>query len=314
MTDLPGEAAPRLRTGSFSSTLSTADLSSTLAAGLEPVGLVQGTCVMRWSWFGPRSPYGGSLPIGSGTTKLKRRYFEPRTGAFARRSAGSARSIVYEANNYSTWACEHEVGTAGKHEPGVNFEQSWVETLWDEGFTKARARLVEEARLTRAHGVVGVVESVTAPARDTQEFSLSGTAVRVKDAPEPLETWSTFLAGERLIKLVEAGWAPVAVTSALGSIRVWPSCTTESQRSGRWSQVSPIRQLESAQYSARLVAQRRLHGEAGSDDVHGVRYQVAERRIARGDDEVTCTIFGSRIRRFGAPERLAPAKPTLRLG
>jgi len=299
----------------FASTLSSADHSSTLAAGLEPVGVVQGACVMRWSWFGPRSPYGGSLPIRSGSKKLKRRYFEPRRRLFSEGTSSRAvRSIVYEANNYTSWACEHAPGTPGKHEPGVNFEQIWVEKLWDEGFTTARARMLEEARLTGAHGVVGVVEAVSSPTRGTREFLLRGTAVRVKDEPEPLETWSTYLAGERLIKLVEAGWAPVAVVSALGSVRVWPSCTTETQLSGRWSRVSPIRQLEAAQYNARFVARNRLHTAAASDDVHGVRYEVAEHRIDRGDDEVTCTIYGSQIRRFAEAERLLPPMRTVSLG
>lgn len=313
MSELPERAAPRLRAGSYASGLSSADLSSTLAAGLEPLGVVQGVCVVQWSWFGLRSPYGGSTPFRSGTKKLKRRYFEPRT-KFLRNDPGGVRSIVYEASNYSSWSCEHAPGTAGKHEPGVNFEQIWVEKLWDQGFTTARARMLEEARLTGAHGVVGVIEAISSPTRGVREFLLRGTAVRVKDAPEPLETWSTYLAGERLIKLVEAGWAPVAVISTVGSVRIWPSCTTESQRSGRWSRVTPIRQLEAAQYDARFVARNRLHTEAGSDDVHGVRCEVAEHHIDRGDDEVTCTIFGSRIRRFGPPEQLSPPNRTISLG
>ena len=36
----------------------------------------------------------------------------------------------------------------------------------------------------------------------------------------PRTIWSTYLAGERLIKLVEAGWAPVSVVGALASIRI----------------------------------------------------------------------------------------------
>ena len=68
---LPGDASTRLTPTSFSSRLTTADYSSTLSAGLEPVGIVQGVCVMRWAWYGPRSPYGGDSPIGSGSKKTQ---------------------------------------------------------------------------------------------------------------------------------------------------------------------------------------------------------------------------------------------------
>jgi len=317
---LPAAAGSRLGGASFGSALSSADYSATLAAGLEPLGIVQGTCVLRWAWYGPRSPYGGASPIGSGSCKLKRRYYDPKgaegggawgDGGFRGRRA--VRPIVYASRHTSSWACEHTVQRSGKHEPGVNFEQNWVEDLWGEGFTTARTRMLAEAEVIGAHGVVGVIDEITTPTHGVKEFLLRGTAVRVHDVAAPREIWSTYLAGERLIKLVEAGWAPVSVLAAFASIRIWPACSTESQLRGTWREVSRIRQIENGHYTARSLARERVHAEAASDDVHGVRYEIEEHRIARGDEEVSCTVWRSRIRRFAQPERLPAPMPTVSL-
>jgi hypothetical protein len=253
MVDLSKHASgSRPGTGSpYSSTLSSAGYNAMLAAGLEPVGIVQGICVMRWNWYGQRSPYGGATPSLSSSRRLKHRYFEPTDG-FSR-SWRRTQSPVYSSKTITNWACQHSAKRAGAHEPGVNFEQNWVEDLWSEAFASARARMLDEARSLGAHGVVGVVDAITDPTRGAKEFLLRGTAVRVREAPDPLEIWSSYLAGERLVKLVEAGWSPVSVVAAMSSLRIWPACSTESQMSGWWPNVARIPQLESGQYSARSL-------------------------------------------------------------
>ena len=39
--------------------------------------------------------------------------------------------------------------------------------------------------------------------------------------------WTTYLAGQRLTKSIEAGYMPVAVVASLASVRVWAYCMTE---------------------------------------------------------------------------------------
>ena len=50
------------------------------------------------------------------------------------------------------------------------------------------------------------------------EFRVQGTAVRVTDGPPPADgrPWTTYLAGQRLAKLIEAGYAPVSIAAARG--------------------------------------------------------------------------------------------------
>ena len=62
-----------------------------------------------------------------------------------------------------------------------------------------------------------------------------GTAVKVEDGPPPAGgvPWTTYLAGQRLTKSIEAGFMPVAVVATMASVRVWAYCMTEYLMEGR---------------------------------------------------------------------------------
>ena len=95
--------------------------------------------------------------------------------------------------------------------------------------------MLEEAGTLGAHGVIGVVDRVSNVAdTGTTEFHFLGTAVTVEGGPPPAGgvPWSTYLAGQRLTKSIEAGFMPVAVVAALASVRVWAYCMTEYYMEG----------------------------------------------------------------------------------
>ena len=74
--DLPEAAVRRLESSAFSSGLTVPDFAACLDLGLQPVGLVQGFCVMRWGWYGSGSGYMRGLnPYAAGpqTTVATRR-------------------------------------------------------------------------------------------------------------------------------------------------------------------------------------------------------------------------------------------------
>jgi hypothetical protein len=113
---------------------------------------------------------------------------------------------------------------------GQNYEQTWVEAAWLQGFGSAYSRLMEEAKEVGAHGVIGVTDtSHNISDMNVAEFHILGTAVVVEGAPPPPhgEPWSTYLAGQRLAKLIEAGFMPISVVAAIASVRVWAYCMTE---------------------------------------------------------------------------------------
>ncbi len=296
--DLPEAAVRRMQSGAFSSGLSVPDFAACLELGLEPVALVQGFCVMRWGWYGPGSGYGrGMSPYVYG-------------------SQGDG--------SYSeTYRCPHGYVSAEHRMWGQNLEQPWVEAAWTQGYGSAYARMIEEATDMGAHGVIGVVDRVGSLA-DTgnTEFHFLGTAVTVKDGPPPAGgvPWSTYLAGQRLTKSIEAGFMPVAVVASLASVRVWAYCMTEYFMEGQvgwgYSSSGPqlVEQVSKAHMAARQLARKHVRQQLAGDELHGAFIDVATRELAAGDEVIDCTLRGNRMRRFKDFDPAPAPRPTVRLG
>jgi hypothetical protein len=289
-SDLPEVAHRRLSQGAFSSGLSVSDFAACHEMGLEPVGLVQGFCAMQWVAFGG---------VGRGLTPFP----------------GSAGGYV---ENYQ---CPHGMISTEHRMWGQNYEQTWIESSWSTGFTSAYSRMIEEAQALGAHGVVGVIDSENPISEaGVVEFHLSGTAVRVLDAPPPTKTlWSTYLAGQRLAKIFEAGYMPVSVVASVSSVRVWSSCITEYLMGGvggMWSnsgQTAEIDQIVSAQGESRGIARSFVRAQLHGDALHGASMNVVAREFARGDLEIQSRLSGNRIRRFKDFDPLSAPQPTVRL-
>ncbi len=292
--DLPEAAGRRFTDGAFTSGLTVPDFAACLQMGLEPVGYVQGFCVMQWGWGGRMSPYG----MLGGPTQMN-------TGGYA-----------------ETWQCPHGFVSAEHRGWGQNYEQSWLEDAWTEGFTSAYDRMVEEATTLGAHGIVGVVDS-SGQLGDlgVVEFRIQGTAVRVTDGAPPADghPWTTYLAGQRLAKLIEAGYAPVRVTAAVASVRIWAYCITGYLTGGsvtRWGNQlagAEIEQTAKAGMAARRLARERARAQLGGDSLHGATLVTTERELGEGDGELQCILRGNRVRRFKAFDPLPVPRPTVRL-
>ena len=296
--DLPEAALRRMQSGAFSSGLSVPDFAACLDLGLEPVALVQGFCVMQWGWYGPGSGYSrGMSPYVYGS-----------------QSDGS----------YSeTYRCPHGYVSAEHRMWGQNLEQPWVEAAWTQGYSSAYARMIEEATDVGAHGVIGVVDRVGNLA-DTgnTEFHFLGTAVTVKDGPPPAGgvPWSTYLAGQRLTKSIEAGFMPVAVVASLASVRVWAYCMTEYYMEGQvgWGYAAGgpqlVEQVSKAHMAARQLARKHVRQQLAGDELHGAFIDVATRELSAGDEVIDCTLRGNRMRRFKDFDPAPAPRPTVRLG
>lgn len=289
--DLPEAAGRRFAEGAFSSGLSVPDFAACLQMGLEPLGFVQGYCVMQWQWYGMGSPYG-----------IYRTPYEGRGGYL------------------ETWQCPHGFVSAEHRSWGQNVEQTWIEEAWGQGFGSAYRRMVEEATELGAHGVVGLVDtSERLSDLGVVEFRVQGTAVRVEDAPAPAQPWTTYLAGQRLAKLVEAGYAPVSIAAAIASVRVWAYCVTEYLTEGTsrgWGMQTAgveIEQAAKAQMAARRLAREHVRAQLGGDSLHGAEMVASEREIGSGDREVQCILRGNRVRRFKDFDPLPAPRPTVRL-
>lgn len=292
MSDLPPESAGRLERQAFSSGLSVPDFAACLHMGMRPVGLVQGFCVMRWSWYGAASLYG-------------------RAGVTGRSSWGTS---------LRSYSCPHYATDVGHRTWGENFQQPWVAKAWTDGFQAAYDRMIEEAQEAGAHGIVGIVDTTSHLIDSSvREFHIYGTAVVVEDSKPPERIWTSYLAGQRLAKLIESGFMPQSVVATMASIRMWSVCTTELLMNGQYAlgglpqPGSEITQFADAQMQVRHMARDQAKRQLGEDTLQGATFDMSWREIAAGDIEWDCTLRGTRIKRFKSADPLPPPSPTVRL-
>ena len=295
--DLPEAAMRRLEATSFSSGLSVPDFAACLDLGLQPVALVQGFCVMQWGWYGP----------GSGTMRGMSPYMggQQAPGAYS-----------------ETYRCPHGFVSNEHRSWGQNLEQPWVEEAWTKGYHTAYGRMLEEAGTLGAHGVIGVADRVSNVAdTGTTEFHFLGTAVTVEGGPPPAGgvPWSTYLAGQRLTKSIEAGFMPIAVVAALASVRIWAYCMTEYYMEGSmggWGNNSGpalVEQVSKAHMASRQLARKHVRQQLAGDELHGATMDVVTRELSAGDEVIDCTLRGNRVRRFKDFDPVALPRPTVRL-
>jgi uncharacterized protein YbjQ (UPF0145 family) len=298
MTDpsdaLPEAAKRRLTEGAFTSGLSVADFAACLSMGLQPVGLVQGFCAMQ------SSSYANSVYLSRGLS--------PFVGA--------------PSGYVENYQCPHGM-VSGEHRMwGQNYQQTWVEDAWHLGFTNAYSRMLEEAETLGADGVIGVIDTEQ-PLTEAGiiEFHIRGTAVKVQgESSTASSPWTTYLAGQRLAKVFEAGYAPVSVVAAVSSVRVWAYCMTEYLMGtgglSMWStQTSPVEidQIVNARTAAREMVRANARTQLRGDALHGVELQLREREFEKGDLEVNSVLRGNRLRRFKDFARLPVPRPMVRL-
>ncbi len=279
--------------GAFSSGLSVSDFSACLDMGLEPLGLVQGFCVMR------SQPNTSQMSLGLGMTP-----YQPAPNDYV--------------ENYH---CPHGIVSAEHRMWGQNYQQTWIERIWQQGFSSAYTRMVSEAKELGAHGIVGVFDNVSPLVQDgIVEFKMLGTAVRLERHTSTSLPWSTYLAGQRLAKSIEAGFAPVSIVAAVSSVRVWASCITQyaiegtgSLLYGQGSDSFEIEQLVSARMNARELVRHSVKVQLQGDQIHGVELLMREHEFGHGDFEIQPVLRGNRVRRFKDFAALSAPRPTVTL-
>ncbi|MBO0748635.1 MAG: heavy metal-binding domain-containing protein [Acidimicrobiaceae bacterium] len=287
--DLPEAATRRAGYSAFTSGLTVQELAACEHMGMRPVALVQGFCVMGWNFS--YSSMGGGF------------------GAFGN---------LYRGNTLSDYRCPHPwVTDAEHHQYGFNTECTDMEAAWGDGYNRAYQRLIEEAKEFGAHGVIGITDATKSLlGSGVREFHLYGTAVVFENADPPKNIWSTYLAGQRLAKLFEAGLLPVSIIASIASVSIYPVCVTEVLESGGWDNYitpgSEITQLSDAHTSARQLARDNLKSRLGNDELHGADLTVHEYRTF-GLEVISAELRGTRVRRFRDVEPLPSPVPTVRM-
>ncbi|MBA3907004.1 MAG: heavy metal-binding domain-containing protein [Pseudonocardiales bacterium] len=83
------------------------------------------------------------------------------------------------------------------------------------GWGTAIGRMVTEASMIGADGIVGVRLMQNNLGNNAHEFTAIGTGVRARSQSRPLRVFSTHLPGQDVAKLVLAGWMPTDVVLGL---------------------------------------------------------------------------------------------------
>ncbi len=293
MTTVSTEVHPPGESGSFSSGLSVADFAACLDMGLEPVGLAQGYCVMQ-------SQQGLSpMQVGFGMSP-----YQPAPNDYV--------------ENYH---CPHGIVSTEHRMWGQNYQQAWIERTWRQGFSSAYKRMLDEATRMGAHGVIGVVDNVTPLAQEgIVEFRILGTAVRVSGHSSNAAPWTTYLAGQRLAKSFEAGFAPLNIVTAISSVRVWASCITQYVMEGTGAMLYgqsndsiEIEQIVSARAAARELLRQSVKAQLHGDQLHSVELVLREHEFGHGDLEIQPVLRGNRVRRYKDFDAFTTPRPTVRL-
>ena len=151
---------------------------------------------------------------------------------------------------------------------------------------------------------------------------MQGTAVRVRDAPPPADgrPWTTYLAGQRLAKSIEAGYAPVShrrhggLGPGLGLLHHRVPDRGDHRRSGGTRPPgAEIEQMAKAHMAVRRLARQQVRAQLGGDSLHGASMITTERELGQGDAELQCILRGNRVRRFKKFDPMPVPRPTVRL-
>lgn len=169
----------------------------------------------------------------------------------------------------------------------------------DRTHTEALRRLLAEATMRHADGVIGIVHEVVEDDDGLLEVVVRGTAVRAGTRPRPDQVFTTDLDGAQVSALMRQGWAPVAAVWGF-SVGVRPT-DWAAARQRRWTagpqEVTGYGDLVArtrADARDQLAARAR---RAGADGVLAPSMTVRER------SELVCEVLvrGTAIARAQAP-------------
>jgi uncharacterized protein YbjQ (UPF0145 family) len=202
----------------------------------------------------------------------------------------------------------------------------------------ATRQLIEEARHRALHrlrqecvglggdGVVGVQLTVGSFYGNGLEFMAVGTAVRAEGDTRPPRPFTSDLTGQEFVKLIRAGWLPVALAMGVGVAMRHDDWLQLRQQSSWQNQelVGATQLVHAARASARssLDADVRRHGGRGVV-LRDMTLRVAEVSCRRGGDDAhdhfaDAFLFGTAIvplpERDTDPATRQPPLPMLRLG
>ncbi|HEX3488588.1 MAG TPA: heavy metal-binding domain-containing protein [Streptosporangiaceae bacterium] len=278
--ELPAAAEARMEeireSGTWGSSLSTAEFAAIRSTGFEPVGQVLGAAVYNIGYAGGYAcpgawaGYGGFVTPASSMTAVS-------GGGTSFGSFGPMVQVLYEARR------------------------------------RAISRMTTECQELGGHGIVGVQLSIGSFPAGGLEFKAIGTAVRAPGEPPPRTPFTSDLSGQDFAKLMLSGWAPAGLVLgiSIGSRHDdWMTITQTRWTSGNAEVHGYTDLVNRTRHDARHQLERDVT-RLGADGVvvQDMEVRVRERECpmseGRRDHIVEATIIGTAIARFSKQAREA---------
>lgn len=193
----------------------------------------------------------------------------------------------------------HQTGWAGPSTWAADQIKLLAELLY-RGYATALDRLEEEATALGADGVLGIEFTITSLDDVAQEFVALGTAVRAATDRRPRRPFTTFLPGQDVGKLMQAGWVPVRVAVGVAGQAMFDKYHRPSQTrvwAGNFEVDMPTKLVTDVRAAARAEFAREI-GDCGADggivsDMNVQAWPVHDYAVAG-----IATVIGTAIARF----------------
>jgi len=230
--------------------------------------------------------------------------------------AGPGRtSYVTWAQTIRRWGIELQTGMSISWLPGLVFETGENTEAFAKHFDEAHSMMRARATSLGADGVIGVHDSVSPLQRlGVSQFKLVGTAVRrVEGAPVPTKPWTTYLGGQSLVKLLEAGLMPMEIRSSYVNLVAIHTPVSRWLGKGQSVASSEINEFQRFRELGYELVRGRVQGSVGGDELHGVTLEQSHREAGTLVASSETWIRGTMVRRFSGGSNVGTPRLTLDL-
>ena len=231
------------------------------------------------------------------------------------RGGPEGRGYLARARAIRRWGLELQNAMSIATYPGLVFETGENTASFAHHFDTAHSMMRARALQLGADGIIGVQDSL-APLQDqgASQFKMIGTAVRrIEDQKSTEIPWTTYLDGQALMKLLEAGRMPMEITSSYLYLVAVHTPITEWLRTGQSVASKEITEFQRFRELGYELIRQRIHTSLVGDELHGVTLAQSEHEASRLVASSETWIRGTKVRRFLKDSSAPPPRFTLDL-
>jgi hypothetical protein len=234
---------------------------------------------------------------------------------YGMRPGSGGSGYVASARAIRRWGIELQTGVSLAWIPGLVFETGENTDSFDRHFEAAHSIMKTNAAVLGADGVIGVRDSVLPVQKlGACEFKMIGTAVRrVEGAASSTQPWTTYLVGQSLVKLLEAGLMPMEIRSSYVNLVAVHTPITRWLGRGQSVASSEITEYQRFRELGYELVRERIKDSVGGDELHGVSLEQSYRGAGAPVASSETWIRGTVVRRFSAGSEVIAPRLTLDL-